>query len=178
MDLSVGKKTWRGSTEKGGVEVSLGQMIQVWDGNQRTVARTDTSLEDHYSFCLLLCPKTGSSNRAEIRCRANPEPYFSSLGSDPFSLLHRRSSLWLLCSKGWYLHLVDHFKSLQLFVEWVNFSSLLWPVFLLYFLFFFFFFSLIWFLFPTAMGLDSMIPSWGNWTYVAFNFFRRKEQLN
>jgi len=28
------------------------------------------------------------------------------------------------------------------------------------------------------MGLDSNIFSWRNWTYVAFNFSKRKEQLN
>lgn len=119
---------------------------------------------------------TLNSIGAEIQYGVNEEPYFSSLGSDPFLLFHQLSGLWLLCFKARYLHLVDNFKWLHLFVQWINFSFVLWLV--LHFCFYFGVFFLIWFLFPMVMELDSMIPSWGNWTYVAFNFFWRKEQLN
>lgn len=60
----------------------------------------------------------------------------------------------------------------------------LWIIFELLLCYFFFFFCttgnffLYIFFFPKVMGLDSMILSWGNWAYVAFNFFWRKEQLN
>lgn len=121
------------------------------------------------SYFVPMTHKTVSSIGAEIQYRMNAEQYFISLGSDTFFLFQWLSSLWLLCFKAWYLHLVhlvDNFKLLLLFVQWVRFSVASFPFILFIFLIIvgFLFNYFIWFIFCMVMGPDSKIPSWVGWT--------------